>query len=156
MEMELNAATMKALAKEIARAQLTAADDLIEEEMAQWSDSVKAQHHVPAASQASQAARWEAFRTHRASAANMMESEARDIAERQARGAAALEEFTRNRERQLEQNLADYEVALAQWEADKVAARNNGTPEPARPAAPPLTSEELATAESKARFNEIF
>jgi hypothetical protein len=149
METTLDEKTIKALAREIARAQLTAADDFINESIELWPGEMKGT--VPLIGTTTQAERLEEFRKHRGAAEFAMQREAKAKAdhEKQAQERAAKRERD-EAEFKVREELR-FKSESAQWEIDAHEARKAGAPIPAKPL-PLRTMNEAVLSERPASY----
>ncbi len=135
------AALAKAIAQETVRAQVFGADELINEETAEWPEEYKAHVNDHALTQAQ---RIDAFRKNRASAIRQMEADKREADQSAENLRRSIEETDAKAARQIEQHQAQNKATLAQWEADSKSAQANGRNSPPRPQLLPETRDELA------------
>jgi len=163
MELELNAATQKALAKEIARAQLTAADELIDEVTSTWPESVRAKYHVAAPGETTregrvitQQERYEIFRSMRGGAAGMMQREAQEAEKGKAEMTASIARREADELAQIEKHKLENKARLSRYEADRSAAVANGLVEPQKPPLLPETPEGVVQAAYRQHTKNIF
>jgi hypothetical protein len=146
-EMELSNQQMKQLAREIAFAQVTAADDLIDETIESWPDDFKSQ--VPPVGLESQENRLAKFRVLRKPAAEA----AVKLKEEEARTRQLLAEGQRNREARLKKLEEDdkkrHQQEMAQYQANKLQAERLNQRFTQSPPIPPRTGEDVERATSQ-------
>lgn len=145
MQIELSGEQMAALGKAIARAQVTAVDDYIADETADWPDQSKAR--IPALEEGD-AARLIALRRERPTAIYANEEKARNEAilqERAEQNRMAREDAEKER---IAHETPAYEAALAKWKVDRDYALAAGRNAPAEPQKP-MSDEELARERSR-------
>ncbi len=140
MELDMSSKNIKELAREIALASLTIADETIDSEVSKWSETVKATYRIPAPGDTTrdgrvitQQERWEAFRAARAGAEGQLAREQQEAETAKAEMDASIARREADDAATIERNKLQNKATLAKWEADKAVAKANGYVEPTRP-----------------------
>lgn len=152
--MTLDTETITALALEISRASLTAADSLIAESTEGWPAEFKAT--IPALGESTQSQRFEAFLANRANAERAIEKDIQDDARRKSEFAEIVRRHQEADAATIETNIAHNKAALAVHDAQSLTARQQGFNAPPEPAMLPETPEALQYAEMGNRYKQMF
>ena len=154
--MTLDTETITALAKEIARAQVTASDDYVDEMIAGW--DVEHQAKIGRAGDHTSQDRLNLFHSKRGEIERTIEKEKNDHE-------AAMESIRKSQEaaeardaQTIAANQARYDADIARHHADCLVARQNGRQEPAapNPDAYALTREAVAMEAHREIYRRMF
>jgi hypothetical protein len=135
---------IKDLAQQIAIAQLTAADEMIDATTAEWPTAFKAK--IPAIGQGTQAERFEAFRAVRPQAESVIAAKAREEAETTEKLAQMERNNAARREQLAQEDKSRFENEQAVFDASRRLAEANGTPFDMDAPVPPRSGEEIEKA----------
>jgi len=167
MELELSKETMARLAKEIARAQLTAADEFVDEAIKDWPEDFKrkvgevgqltldGQGNVRVLSAQD---RYAAYRSERIGAERAIERAKREQEETEAVIKRSKEAHEQSIQETIARNKAGYDADMARWKAETVIAEQSGRHQPPEPNREnyALTEDEVMRADSAAYIHTVF
>lgn len=150
MDIQISPEQIQQLGIAVARAQLTAHDDYVEEVTKDWPDEVKRDvPHIDLGKGITAQRRFEVVRSLEPRAAAMIERKAKEKAEWEASLQASREKETQRVNEKLQQFDLEYQAAMARWKADSAIANANGRQAPPEPQKPPTTPDEVRRLESR-------